>query len=67
MNIFRKARKGLNMTQKELAIKIGVSTNTISDWELGKDFPAPYALEKLSKLTGIPEETFIKAAGSLPG
>lgn len=67
MNIFRKARKDLNMTRPILAMTIGVPLSTVGRWELGKDFPTPYALKKLSKLTGIPEETFIKEAGSLPG
>lgn len=67
MNIFRKARTDLYMSKKEVAAITGVSQSTITRWENGRDFPAPYALEKLSKLTGIPEETFIKEAGSLPG
>lgn len=67
MNIFRKARKDLNMTRPILAMTIGVPLSTVTTWENGTGFPAPAALEKLSKLTGIPEETFIKEAGSLPG
>lgn len=67
MNIFRKARTDLNMTKKAVAAITGVSQSTVTTWENGTGFPAPAALEKLSKHTGIPEETFIKEAGSLPG
>ena len=35
----RNSRKSKNMTQKELAKWLGVSHNTISDWESGKHKP----------------------------
>ena len=35
----RNSRKSKNMTQKELAKRLGVSHNTISDWESGKHKP----------------------------
>jgi SOS-response transcriptional repressor LexA len=35
----RKKRKDLGLTQKDLAIKLGVSYNTISNWERGEAIP----------------------------
>ena len=35
----RNSRKNKNMTQKELAEQLGVSHNTISDWESGNHKP----------------------------
>lgn len=62
INIFRKARYQLGYTQKAIALETGVSTRTVCGWEQGTQFPRPEALRRLSKLTGIPEETFIEKA-----
>ncbi len=36
-------RKGLNLTQKEFAKILGVSTRTVEAWECGKNVPTPTA------------------------
>lgn len=44
------------MTQTELAQKVGVTTETISQWELGKNRPQTSYLEKLSDALGVPTQ-----------
>ncbi len=40
-------------TQQEAADKIGVSKDTISNWECGKSFPDVPNIEKIEKLYGV--------------
>lgn len=49
----RVARKNNNMTQKELASKIGVSHNTISDWESGSHKPDADTIMLLCKVLKV--------------
>lgn len=42
-------RKTNNLKQKDLAFKVGVKTNTISQYELGKRNPNPDILKKIAK------------------
>lgn len=55
MNIVRELRKKKGIQQKELAIEIGVSIPTVSDWENGKKDPAGERLQKLAKYFGVDE------------
>ena len=41
------ARRNKNLTQKELALKIGAKHNSISDWENNKNKPDPDTIELL--------------------
>jgi tetratricopeptide (TPR) repeat protein/transcriptional regulator with XRE-family HTH domain len=43
----RRAREQHNLTQKELADKIGVTNITVNRWENGKVIPIPYYRQKL--------------------
>lgn len=43
----KSARKSKNLTQKELALKIGAKHNSISDWENNKNKPDPDTIELL--------------------
>ncbi|MBR5309787.1 MAG: helix-turn-helix transcriptional regulator [Oscillospiraceae bacterium] len=47
-NLIKELRTEKNLTQKELAEKLNVSTAAISKWENGKGFPDISILEKLS-------------------
>ena len=47
-NIF-KLRKEYNLSQEQLAEKINVTRQTISNWELGETSPNPEQLKLLSK------------------
>jgi type I restriction enzyme M protein len=43
-------RAALELTQEQLAHKLGVSFVTISRWELGKSKPSSLALQAIAKL-----------------
>jgi DNA-binding XRE family transcriptional regulator/desulfoferrodoxin (superoxide reductase-like protein) len=49
----RQLREARNMTQAELAKKIGVSSKTISKWETAKGLPDISLLQPLAKALGI--------------
>ena len=55
MNIVRELRKKKGIQQKELAIEIGVSIPTVSDWETGKKDPTGERLRKLAKYFDVDE------------
>lgn len=47
-------RVNAHMTQPEWAKELGVSTNTVLNWEIGKTSPTLEQARKMSKLSGIP-------------
>jgi DNA-binding XRE family transcriptional regulator/desulfoferrodoxin (superoxide reductase-like protein) len=49
----RQLRENRNMTQAELAEKIGVSSKTVSKWETAKGLPDISLLQPLAKALGI--------------
>ena len=49
----RQLREGRNLTQAELAEKIGVSSKTISKWETAKGLPDISLLQPLAQALGI--------------
>ena len=49
----KRLREGRNMTQAELAEKIGVSSKTISKWETAKGLPDISLLQPLSQALGV--------------
>jgi len=54
--ILRKIRKVLNLTQEQVAQRLGVSFVTVNEWENGKRKPSPLAkaaIEQLVRDTGI--------------
>ena len=54
-----KLRKGKNMTQEQLAEKMGVSINAVSKWERGLSFPDVSLYKKLCKELDINIEELI--------
>ena len=52
-NFIAEVRKQQNMTQRELAEKIGVSDKTISKWETGKSMPELGYLQQLCETLQI--------------
>lgn len=62
MNIVRELRKKKGIQQKELAIAIGVSQPTISDWESNKTDPSGERLKKLAEYFAV-DELFILGYG----
>ena len=55
MNIVRELRRKKGIQQKELALEIGVSNATVSDWEKGKKDPKDERLRKLAEYFGVDE------------
>ena len=53
MNTFKKYREQNNMTQEELADKIGVTQRTISYYESGKTIPSGKTILKFKKLFNV--------------
>ena len=54
-----KLRKEKNMTQEQLAEKVGVSINAVSKWERGLSFPDVSLYKKLCKELGVNIEELI--------
>lgn len=49
----KKAREAAGKSQKEIAVTLGVSAPTVSDWEAGKKFPNAKNLVQLSNYLGV--------------
>lgn len=50
MNRIRELRKAQNLSQQELAVKLGVDRSTIAKWETGAHSPRTYKLKQLAKI-----------------
>lgn len=53
------ARKIAGLTQKELALAVGVSESTVGNWEKGRSEPTVTQANKISEATGIPYDSII--------
>ena len=53
MNNVRELRKKKGIQQKELALEIGVSNATVSDWEHGRKNPSGDRLRRLAEFFGV--------------
>ena len=56
----KKYREKLNISQEELALKIFVSRQTISNWETSKSYPDIKSLTMLSNIFHVTLDDFIK-------
>lgn len=65
MNQIKNAREKALMSQKEIAISLGVSIPTVSDWESGKKFPSGKNLVKLSKTLGVSTDYLLGLSNKL--
>ena len=52
-SVIRRLRENRNMTQTELADKLGVSSKAVSKWETGKGLPDISLIEPLSTTLGV--------------
>lgn len=52
------ARVNAGLTQREVAKTLGVSRETIINWEKGKTFPKSNQKKKLSELFNLSEDLF---------
>ena len=55
MNIVKELRKKKGIQQKELALEIGVSRPTVSEWESNKKDPSGERLHRLAEFFGVDE------------
>lgn len=60
-------RTEAGLTQEDLAIRIGVSTTSISGWELGRSAPGPTNFDKLAKALGARKGALLGAVDPLHG
>ena len=60
-------RKGADMSQSELALKLGVSIEEISRYELGESFPDVTMLARIAQTLGTTTEELIGAGEPTPG
>lgn len=63
MNIVRELRIKKGIQAKQLALDIGVSNATVSDWEHGRKNPTGTRLKKLAEYFGV-DEGFILGYGT---
>jgi len=61
MNILYKNMLVQGVSVAQLAKKLGISTQAIYQWKLGRSKPNPMLLKKISKILGINIEGLIKA------
>lgn len=59
MNIVRQLRESAGMQQKEVAIAVGVSRPTVSEWEHQKKDPSGARLLSLARLFGVDAGTIL--------
>jgi transcriptional regulator with XRE-family HTH domain len=48
----RQARKSANLSQSQLALKIGAHVTSVSDWERGRNAPSARHLFSIAEATG---------------
>lgn len=51
--VVKKIRISHNLSQKRLAVKLGVSEKTVSAYELGRILPSVSIINKLSRMFGV--------------
>ena len=65
MNVFKKLRKELGLTQVDLAKKLNLKQSTICKWETGKSFPDISILKLLSNFYKVDLSTIINGENSI--
>lgn len=53
------ARVNAGMTQKEAALKLGVTKDTVGNWERGRSFPSIKIIPKIEKMYKVKYENII--------
>lgn len=61
----RKLRKALDLTQREFAERIGMKSNTIATYEMGRAFPSDPAINNICKEFGANEEWLRSGKGEM--
>lgn len=60
MKLIGKLRRARNMTQRELAEKLGAKQSTVAMWEIGANIPPTKYLLPLSRILGCTVETLLQ-------
>ena len=63
-NNILKARQDASLSQKNIALTLGVSAPTVSDWERQKKYPTVENLKRLSDLLGVSVDFLLKRTNS---
>ena len=63
--IIRKYRKSKNMTQEEMAERLGVTAPAVNKWERGNSLPDITLLAPIARLLGISLYTLLTFQGDL--
>ena len=66
MNRIKELREAKGVQQKEMAIVLGVSQPTVSDWESGRKVPSAKSTMKLSKYFSVSVEYLLGEDNTLP-
>lgn len=53
------ARTNVGLTQQEAADKIGVTVDTMSNWERAKSFPNALQIRRIEEVYGVPYDNLI--------
>ena len=64
MNIVKELRLSKGIQQKELAIEIGVSNATVSDWEHQRKNPSGERLRRLAEFFGVDPDVILGVASN---
>ena len=60
------ARTNARLTQQEAADKIGVTVDTIGDWERAKSFPNALQIRRIEEIYGVPYDGLIFSPKNTP-
>lgn len=63
-NLIKNGRDGVGITQVELAVRLGMTQQTISRWEAGKIFPPMEHLPALATAIEVPLDEMLAAAAN---
>ncbi|MBD2676581.1 MULTISPECIES: DNA-binding transcriptional regulator [Nostoc] len=50
LDLIRQLRQQLNLSQKQFAVRLGVSFKTVNRWENGHTVPSPLALKLIEQM-----------------
>lgn len=64
MNTLRKMRQKNNLTQAELAAKLGVNANTVTQWETGARKPNIIMLKRVAKVLNCTTDELLENVGT---
>ena len=64
MNTLRKMRQENRLTQAELAAKIGVNANTVTQWETGARKPNIIMLKRVAKVLNCTTDELLENVGT---